>query len=258
MTAFDALAPSYDADFTQSPIAAHLRARVGRRLLRHFKPGAAVLELGCGTGEDARFLAAHGFRVIATDTSAGMIEQARLKNADQPLITCALLDLNDLPLVQDVRFTADHAFSNFGAINCVQDRRALAAWLAAHLPPGGTAAFGVMSPLCLWEIGWHGLHGEFGIAFRRQRGFSAFQIDGSAPMRVYYPTIGQITRAFAPYFRRVHVEPLGLFLPPTAGYRVIERRPRLLRMLTKIDDALTIPSLALFADHYWIEFERRA
>ncbi|MFN8447317.1 MAG: hypothetical protein U0521_01630 [Anaerolineae bacterium] len=42
-------------------------------------------------------------------------------------------------------------------------------------PTGGIAAFGVMSPLCLWEIGhWHGLHGDFRTAFRRLRRDTTF------------------------------------------------------------------------------------
>jgi hypothetical protein len=57
---------------------------------------------------------------------------------------------------------------------------------------------------------------------------------------------------------RVHVEPLGLFLPPSDVYAVIERRPRLLRALTVLDQSFSrISQLALFADHYWIEFERQ-
>ncbi len=40
-------------------------------------PSRRVLDLGCGTGEHARFLVAQGFEVIGVDASASMIEQAR-------------------------------------------------------------------------------------------------------------------------------------------------------------------------------------
>ena len=42
-----------------------------------FQPGEQVLELSCGTGEDALHLAEQGVRILATDPSAGMLEVAR-------------------------------------------------------------------------------------------------------------------------------------------------------------------------------------
>jgi SAM-dependent methyltransferase len=251
-TPFDAFAPTYDRDFTASPIARYLRARVHARLDRHFRPGDRVLELGCGTGEDALYLAARGVHVTATDTSPAMLDIARTKTqaaGSQPLVAIQPLDLNappaDFPVFAGI-------FANFGVLNCLSDWRPLATWLVLHMQPGGIAAFGVMSPLCLWEIGWHSAHGDFRTAFRRLRHTTTF---GALP--IHYPSIRRLKRDFAPHFRRVYVEPLGLMLPPSDVYGVIERRPRLLRTLTALDNRLSSISLfALCADHYWIEFER--
>lgn len=253
--AFDALAPTYDRDFTTSPIAQTLRARVHTRLNQHFAAGARVLELGCGTGEDALHLAQRGVRVTATDASPAMLDAARAKTAHTPLVNVEALDLIKLPS-DYAKF--DGVFANFGVLNCIANERSradwqpLAAWLAERLPPRGVAAFAIMSPLCLWEIGWHGAHGNFRTAFRRQRRGTTF---GALP--IHYPSIRRLTNEFAPYFRRVHIEPLGLFLPPSDVYGVVERRPRLLRALTALDQRTAqVSQLALFADHYWIEFER--
>lgn len=41
------------------------------------KPGGKLLELGCGSGRDAAFMVSRGFKVLATDGSASMIEQAK-------------------------------------------------------------------------------------------------------------------------------------------------------------------------------------
>jgi ubiquinone/menaquinone biosynthesis C-methylase UbiE len=43
------------------------------------KPGADILELGCGTGTDSVFLAKKGFHVVGVDFSPTAIEQARDK-----------------------------------------------------------------------------------------------------------------------------------------------------------------------------------
>ncbi len=44
-------------------------------------PGAAVLDCSCGIAADAVALARQGFRVWASDGSAGMVEQARRRVA---------------------------------------------------------------------------------------------------------------------------------------------------------------------------------
>ncbi len=215
------------------------------------------MELGCGTGEDALTLGSRGIRVIATDSSANMIEIARRKTTDQPLVNVHSLDLArpDPNFMPDTVFAG--AFSNFGAINCVENRRALAAWLANRVQIGGVVAFGVMSPLCVWEMLWHGAHLEFNVAFRRQKRGVMFVAESGAPIPIYYPTIAQITREFEPHFKRIHIEPLGVFLPPTAGYAIVEKRPTLLRTLMRLDDSMgRLRMLSMIADHYWIEFER--
>ena len=81
MTAFDALAADYDASFTATPLGTLLREAVWRRLDARFAPGDRVLELACGTGEDAIHLARRGVQVTAIDASPAMVEVARRKAA---------------------------------------------------------------------------------------------------------------------------------------------------------------------------------
>lgn len=50
--------------------------------LHHFlssglKPGGRLLELGCGSGRDAAFMISQGFKVLATDGCASMVDQAK-------------------------------------------------------------------------------------------------------------------------------------------------------------------------------------
>jgi SAM-dependent methyltransferase len=261
--AFDALAPTYDADFTESPIARYLRGQVQDRLSRHFQAGDRVLELGCGTGEDALFLARRGVAITATDSSPVMLSMARTKLAAYPQVQLAQLDLQQLSTITDHQppATSHYAgiFSNFGAVNCLSEWRTLAAWLSDRLVTGGLVALGVMSPLCVWEPLWHGLHGEWAVARRRWgRAGATFASPNGEQMRVYYPTIRRLTQDFAPWFDCVAVRPLGVFLPPSDVYGVIEKRPALLRALMALERGMGAwPLLAPFADHYWIEFKRK-
>jgi SAM-dependent methyltransferase len=260
LTAFDAIAPTYDADFTDTQIGRYLRDKVHQRLLQRFRVGDHVLELGCGTGEDALFLADYGIHVTATDASAEMLNVAREKTQHQPNATVQHLDLQH-PLLPDEpapfsdesqKYLFDGVFSNFGALNCIPSWSPLALWLSNKVRRKGIVAFGIMSPYCVWELLWFGLHGDFKTALRRLRGS---EFDG---IPIGYPTVNRLTREFAPYFKRVSVKPLGLFLPPSNTFAVVEKRPELLQRLTTLEEKFgDVSLLSMLADHYWIEFQKK-
>ncbi len=256
MATFDALAATYDNDFTNSLVGKHLRNRIHQRLLEIWREGNHILELGCGTGEDAHFLGSQGIHVTATDISDDMQQIATEKNQHLNHVTIQPLDLKDLP---DRQFQQefDGVLSNFGALNCLQDWKPLAEWLSARVKSGGTLAFAIMSPFCVWETLWHGSHLDFAVATRRWKTNTTFTSHDSTSIFITYPTVKRLTNDFEPFFQRTRIQPLGLFLPPSDVYPVIEKRKKLLNILTKFDDAFATNSkLALFADHYWIEFER--
>lgn len=256
MNAFDALAETYDAEFTNRPLGRWLRAQVHTRLHNRLHAGDIVLELGCGTGEDARHLAQVGIKVTATDHSELMLKEARQKASSCRNVSFQFLDLNHLPENwTTVQYQA--VFSNFGALNCVGDRRALAKWLAQQLAPGGFAVFGIMAPYCLWEMCWHGLHLEPKKAFRRLRSQVFLTEANTNSLQVDYPSVARLRREFRPYFKFIQAYPLGFWLPPSDVFGVVEKRPRWMQALTKLESSTANWGwLANFSDHYWIEFRR--
>jgi SAM-dependent methyltransferase len=256
---FDVLASAYDDDFTASPIARYLRDTVHERLLTHFATPQHLLELGCGTGEDALFLAQHGLHITATDFSDQMLAITRQKTTHSGRVYVEKLNLDTPHLLQHAPKSGlfDGAYSNFGVVNCVHDRPQLAHWLAQHLPPNAILGLAMMSPVCVWEIVWHLAHFKWAIATRRF-GTSQFQpTPTSDPINVYYPSPRRLMREFAPFFTCITVRPLGVFLPPTALYPVVEKRPSLFKRLLSLESRFgSMSSLAILADHYWIEFRR--
>ena len=100
-----------------------------------FAPGERVLELGCGTGEDAIWLARRGMSVLATDVSSGMLRTAAAKIAAAGVddrVRVSALDAAQPHLTTKTSF--DGAFGNFGVLNCVPNRQRLAHWLGDQMP----------------------------------------------------------------------------------------------------------------------------
>lgn len=235
--AFDAFTADYDVAFTHSNLGQMLRQRVWRVLAACFQAGQTVLELACGTGEDAVWLAQRGVAVVATDGSAEMVQATAVK-AQQAnvasLITPLQLSLQDVGQFGKLRRSYDGAFSNFGGLNTLDDWRPLAAALAQQIRPGGYLILVPMGPVCPWEISWHFVHGEWGTAVRRLRQPAAARI-GADLIPVWYPSARRLRRDFAPWFDCLRVESLGLWLPPSYLAHWVDRRPRLFATLNRLE-----------------------
>jgi len=253
--AFDDLAADYDATFTASGVGSTLRALVWSRLDRAFRPPARILELGCGTGEDAVRLARSGIEVVAVDASPRMIQVARQK-AQAP--DCGgRIEFLCLPME---RLTAalegqlfDGVLSNFGALNCVPDLATLTADIAARLRPGAPLLWVVMGRYVPWEWLWYSLRGDWSKAWRRlSRGGVSWR-----GLTIHYPRPADLMAVLRPYFAIERVAPLGFALPPTYAGAWLEHRPRLLQRLTRLEHAAQrISMLAAFSDHYLVEAVR--
>ena len=250
MSAFDAAAPTYDADFTDRRLGLWLRQQVHHHL--PFRPGQHVLELGCGTGEDALWLTQRGIHVTATDASSAMLNAAGKKLSDV-MVRLDHLDLNRLN--PDFPGDFDGVFANFGVVNCVADRLALAAFLAQRVRPNGQVALVVMGPVCPWEIGWHLLHGEIGTAFRRWRSGQPAHAGGGHTLPVWYPSPRRLRVELTPFFRQQHTVGIGTLLPPSYLDHLVERWPYVFN-LAAIADRAASRFTATISDHYLSVFER--
>jgi SAM-dependent methyltransferase len=253
--AFDALAADYDAEFTVTALGAALRQLVWERTARLFPAGARLLEIGCGTGEDAVHFAGRGHEVVATDAAARMVSVARAKIERAGLaarVRCECVPMETLSGgLSGESFGG--VFSNFGAINCIARVDTLAADLAPLLAPGAPLLWVVMGRTVPWEWLWFLARGARGKAFRRlRRGGVEWR-----GMTVRYPAPAELAHALRPHFTDVRVSPLGFALPPSYAAGWMERSPRTLAALVRIERAArNIPALASLADHYIVEARR--
>jgi SAM-dependent methyltransferase len=253
-SAFDDLAGSYDR-FTHGVIGRHFRAAVQQRLLARYQAGDRILEVNCGTGEDAIHLARRGMTVVATDLSEGMLAVARRNVHAAGIGVADRVTLRQLAIESvDARLGLfDGQLSNFGGLNCVTSLRAVAPRLAACVRPGGFALWCVMGPLAPWEWIWFLAQGRPAAAFRRLR------TDGVdwRGVRVRYPSIRDTTRAASPWFVRRRVSAVGCLLPPTFAEHWARRHPLIITLLARAERRLdTLRLCAALSDHYLIELER--
>jgi ubiquinone/menaquinone biosynthesis C-methylase UbiE len=256
--AFDRVAETYDDIFTHSAIGQAQRGQVWRRLLAAFAPGERILEMNCGTGEDARFLGSQGRRVIACDASSGMIEVAAARTQQLSVKSqvafhqLANEDLGDLP--QQALF--DGAFSNFSGLNCVVDLRSVANNLASLVKPGGKVLICLWNRVCPPEIVWYLVRGRASKAFRRFSRHATARI-GERSISVFYPTAHDVQKAFAPSFMLERREAIGLFVPPSYFEGWAANHRGTLKRLDGLDRMFAgRPVLRNLGDHVLLEFTR--
>ncbi|MBE7553566.1 MAG: class I SAM-dependent methyltransferase [Anaerolineales bacterium] len=286
--AFDALAEAYDDDFTRSLLGQLLRPRVWDILARHFTAGQHILELACGTGEDAAWLARQGIHITATDGSVEMIKKAKAKAEEQRTASAErqaggagetnvlgrieveqvslqqvaggyfggpppALSLSNGSAVGGRLF--DGVFSNFGGLNTIGEWRGLAAALAEIVKPGGVVILVPMGPICPWEIFWYLVHGQPKTALRRFARQGAPAKIGGSVIPIWYPSAWRLQADFAPWFRHQRTESLGLWLPPSYLDHWVNTWPALFRWLNRLEK-VTARFSGGWGDHYVTVFER--
>jgi ubiquinone/menaquinone biosynthesis C-methylase UbiE len=269
--AFDAVASRYDDTWTSSVIGRLQRESVWRAIDGMYSPGGLILDLGCGTGVDAVYLARAGFRVHATDISAAMLQATRKRLEREGItdeVTFGLGALEDLSVLKQ-RGPFDGAISNFGAINCVKDLPGVASSLAQLIRPGGRLVLCSMGCFCVWESLWYLLHAQPGKAFRRWSGVAPAKASAEVPndahgvvgashgFEVFYPTVTEIASAFRKNFRLIHLRGVGVFVPPSYLEGWARASPAVLRRLGRLDLLVGAwPGLRAAGDHRLLIFLR--
>jgi ubiquinone/menaquinone biosynthesis C-methylase UbiE len=261
--AFDALAPDYDAAWTDGFVGRLQRGQVWRVVSAIFCPGSRVLELGCGTGMDAACLAGTGVQVHATDISPEMLRAARVRIEREGLCHRVTFELRAAEQLSDIGETElfDGAFSNFGVFNCVKDLRAAASGLAGLLRPGGMLVLCLMGRFCAWETVWYLLHGRPRQAFRRLRAARdgiETSLKSGFRLRVFYPSVAELVAAFQEDFTLVSFRSIGVLVTPSYMERWASTKRRVFNRLALLDEHVgQWPVLRGAGDHRLVILARK-
>jgi SAM-dependent methyltransferase len=254
--AFGSIAGDFDARFTPWRSVEAQRRAVRRALAEAFPPGARLIEIGAGTGEDALWLTDQGREVLMTDASPAMVATASAKcGARVRSAVAAAEDFGALAerLSGEPRF--DGAYSVFAALNCVSDLTPFARGIAGLLRPGAPLLMVMFGTCCPGEMIVEALRGRPRNALRRFRRGDVPARLGNKHFTVRYHRSADLARTFAPWFRLERREGVGIFVPPSAAEPWISSHPRLLAGLEAADRLAARP-LAALGDHVLYRFVR--
>ena len=252
---FDHAAKNYDNHFTNSEIGKKQRALVYEKLQKQLKDTNKILEINCGTGEDAIWLAKQNFNVTATDISKNMIDVAQSKSKVKNL-TFKILDINTL---SEVTENFDMLFSNFGGLNCLT-KKELALFFnsaAKKLTENGKMSLVIMPKNTIWEQLYFLLKLDFKAAFRRKKEVVFANVNGEKVATYYYNPKDIVTLSET-NFEFLEVKPIGFFIPPSYLEPFFKNKKTVLNGLTFLENTIKNRSfLSKYADHYIITLQKR-
>lgn len=236
--AFDKQAPVFDVQYAGNTIIQYKRKRVREHVEKFIVPGSTILELNAGTGDDAIYFAGKGFRVHATDISAGMQQELISKVHQSQLddrVTHELCSFTELENLQQAG-PYDMIFSNFAGLNCTGRLGKVLDSFFYLLKPGGFVTLVILPKFCLWEFLLL-FKGKFRTAFRRFTGRKGARahIEGEY-FRCWYYDPSFVRRHLKDNFDRVALEGLCTIVPPSYIEHFAEKYPKLYTSLVKKEE----------------------
>jgi len=251
---FDKAAINYDQSFTNTEIGQLQRNLVYTELSKHLNSVKNILEINCGTGEDAIWLAKQNFTVTATDISSKMIEVAKSKAK----LNFKTADINSITTTfEDDKF--DLLFSNFGGLNCLSkpELENFFKNVGSIVSEKGKLVLVIMPKNTLWERFYFLAKAQFKNISRRKKKNIIAHVDGENVTTYYYNPKDIVNLAKA-NFEIVAIKPIGFFVPPSYLDGFFKNKKGLLRLLNQLEQGIkSISSLSKFADHYIIVLQKR-
>ncbi len=259
--AFSGQAPVFDEIYGGDTIISYKRERVRRHVMRRAKPGSSMLELNCGTGEDAIYFGGRGFKVHATDISAGMLYQLVQKVSAHKMnkrISYELCSYTNLAELKH-KGTYDLIFSNFAGLNCTGELDKVLASLSPLLNPCGLVTLVILPKFCVWEALLL-FRGKFRTAFRRffsGNGRKA-RVEGTY-FKCWYYNPSYVIKRMRKDFELVGLEGLCTIVPPSYIEGFAEKRPKAYQFLRKWENRLkTKWPWRVIGDYYIISLRKKS
>lgn len=259
MADFDALAENYDKTFTHTPVGMAQRSIVRNHLLTTLPAHPIrILELNCGTGEDAVWLAGKGHIITATDGAEKMLDVA-LKKARPNNVQIDFLQWDLTQAFPRSGTTYDIIFSNFGGLNCLSSEqlKKLFTQTDTLLNPDGKCIIVLMGKFCLTESIYYLLKLKFNSILRRRK-MQKVTLQSGEVVSTWYYSLSELTTLVPDNWKKTKRIPIGITIPPSYLNAFCERHPLVFKLLTGADRILRRwPAFTGLSDHYLISFTKQ-
>ena len=228
--AYDHIAGDYDRQVRGDT---WMRRILWQRYLATFDPGEHVLDVSCGTGLDALFLARSGMRVTAIDISPKMIERLHANAREQGMsfnIDARVMDASDLSSLPGHCFAG--IVSAFAGLNTLTDLHDFARDASRVLAPNGRMILHLLNRFSLWEWLTLGLHGDWNAAKTLSHASERyFTIGGISVRHRLYTPLDAYGQYFSSSFTLRAAYSVGSLRPPHTLRAVPPHMVRLLGAL---------------------------
>ena len=259
---FDKIATAYDDLFTNTMVGKAQRSIVWKYLNETLPLNSSlnILELNCGTGEDAIRFAQKGNSVLASDSSETMLkvtEEKITRSNLNHLVSTKKIDLNN-PYDLELNSKFDLIFSNFGGLNCIDKitLEKLTESFSKILNANGKLILVLMPKFSLWESVYFLFKFKFGEIFRRSSTKPLNVRLNGGFVDTYYYSPRNIAKIFSYNFKVNSIKPVGLFIPPSFMNGSFKKKKRIFSLLKRLEKyAYNFSFLSYFSDHYIIELE---
>ncbi|WP_242157707.1 class I SAM-dependent methyltransferase [Aestuariivivens sediminis] len=256
---FDAVAVDYDQSFTKSQIGKFQREMVYSYVLNFIPRNTKlrILEINCGTGEDAIWFAEQGHEVLATDISPVMLDMAKIKTKLKNL-RFQQLDIKAIDQLSPEK-KYDILFSNFGGLNCLSPSELKQFYQTSRklLKDDGKMIHIIMSKCCIWDNIYLFFKGKWKSLFRRNTTNPvAVNINGCS-IRTWYYNPSDIVSYTRDVFNLETYYPIGFCIPPSYLEHFFSKKKSVLLLLVWLDRHLQFSIISKYADHFIISLKAK-
>lgn len=252
---FDSEALIYDQNFTFSKIGKAQRKIIWTHLsnLINSNRVKSVLEINCGTGEDALFLNKKGISILPTDISKKMVELTNEKlNKNGFDSNAKTLDARNInSIVTEKKF--DLIFSNFGGLNCITEQELNLFFKDSSILFKDKKNYFLvfMGKHCLIEK----LYFLSKLKFSKINRRSANEITNAKlkyeSIETTFYSIQQIKRCLPKNLKIVSYYPVGFFIPPSYLESFFATRKTIFNVLKKMETLIcNFSFLCNYSDHF--------
>lgn len=261
---FENAALTYDQDFTFSNIGKLLRQHVWNYLDLVIKPGSElnILELNCGTGEDAIQFAKKGHKVVAIDLSTEMVNITRKKINEYNVHDSVNVLVGDSRKLEACNFLSnfDLVFSNFGGLNCLNktELKKLSGDIFQLLKPNGRFVSVVMPKFCVWESLYFLSKFDTQKVFRRNTRGSLKVNVADEDVETWYYSPKHFSQIFQDHFSKITTRPIGFTLPPSYMEERVGKSKNVMSFLNHSEKAFgAVELLAGVSDHFLMDLQKK-